>query len=45
MMEYCYFYEYKGRGYLFYNGNGFGKTGIGYAVLADISPDLANEAR
>lgn len=33
MMEYCYVFEYDGRKYLFYNGNGFGKTGIGYAVL------------
>ncbi len=33
MMEYCYVFEYEDRTYLFYNGNGFGKTGIGYAVL------------
>lgn len=33
MMEYCYVYKYEDRTYLFYNGNGFGKTGIGYAVL------------
>lgn len=32
MMEYCYVYRYQDRRYLFYNGNGFGKTGIGYAV-------------
>jgi hypothetical protein len=32
MMEYCYVYRYQDRSYLFYNGNGFGKTGIGYAV-------------
>ena len=37
MMEYCYYYRYEDRSYLFYNGNGFGKTGIGYAVL-DIPP-------
>jgi len=35
MMEYCYRYNYRDRSYLFYNGNGFGKTGIGYAVLPD----------
>jgi hypothetical protein len=35
MMEYCYFHRYDGRSYLFYNGNGFGKTGFGYAVLDD----------
>lgn len=33
MMEYCYFYRHQDRSYLFYNGNGFGRTGIGYAVL------------
>lgn len=33
MMEYCYFFRYHNQSYLFYNGNGFGKTGIGYAVL------------
>lgn len=33
MMEYPYVYEHKGRKYLLYNGNGFGETGIGYAVL------------
>jgi hypothetical protein len=32
MMEYCYMYRYQDRSYLFYNGNGFGKTGIGYAI-------------
>jgi hypothetical protein len=26
-------YEHKGRKYLFYNGNGFGKSGFGYTVL------------
>jgi len=36
MMEYCYHYDYGDRSYLFYNGNGFGKTGIGYAVLREL---------
>jgi len=31
MIEYCYLY-YNTRKYLFYNGNGFGKTGFGYAI-------------
>lgn len=35
MMEYPYVYEHKGRKYLLYNGNGFGETGIGYAVLKE----------
>ncbi len=33
MMEYCCRYEHDGRKYLFYNGNGFGRSGLGYAVL------------
>jgi len=32
MLTYPYVLSYKDRKYLFYNGNGFGKTGIGYAV-------------
>ena len=32
MMEYCHVYRHEGLNYLFYNGNGFGRTGIGYAV-------------
>lgn len=33
MMEYPYVYEHKGRKYMLYNGNGFGETGFGYAIL------------
>lgn len=33
MMAYPYVYEHKGKKYMLYNGNGFGKTGFGYAVL------------
>jgi hypothetical protein len=33
MMEYASSYEYKGKRYLLYNGNGFGEAGIGYAIL------------
>jgi len=33
MMEYPYVYEHKGRKYMIYNGNGFGETGFGYAIL------------
>jgi hypothetical protein len=32
MMEYCSVYKHNGRKYLFYNGNGFGKSGFGYAI-------------
>lgn len=35
MIEYCFLCEHHGRKYLFYNGNGFGKSGFGYAVLAE----------
>lgn len=35
MMEYPYVYEHGGRKYLLYNGNGFGETGFGYAVLEE----------
>jgi len=33
MIEYCYVLKHSGRTYLFYNGNGFGQSGIGYATL------------
>lgn len=35
MMEYCFVYEHKGAKYMLYNGNGFGKTGFGYAALEE----------
>jgi hypothetical protein len=35
MIEYCCRYEYGGQKYLFYNGNGFGRSGLGYAVLSE----------
>lgn len=35
MMEYPYVYEHCGRKYLLYNGNGFGETGFGHAVLEE----------
>lgn len=33
MIEYPYVYEHRGRKYMLYNGNGFGKSGFGYAIL------------
>lgn len=33
MMEYPFVYEHRGRKFMLYNGNGFGETGFGYAVL------------
>jgi hypothetical protein len=33
MIEYPAVYEHRGRKHLLYNGNGFGETGIGHAVL------------
>jgi hypothetical protein len=35
MMEYPCVYEHGGAKFLLYNGNGFGATGIGYAVSSD----------
>ncbi len=35
MMNYAHYFEYNNNKYLFYNGNGFGKTGFGYAVWED----------
>ena len=34
MIEYPYVFLHEGRRYMLYNGNGFGRTGIGLAVLA-----------
>jgi predicted GH43/DUF377 family glycosyl hydrolase len=34
MIAYPYVYEHEGRKYMIYNGNGFGKSGFGYAVLS-----------
>lgn len=33
MIAYPYIYEYKEKKYMLYNGNSFGKSGFGYAVL------------
>lgn len=33
MIEYPFVFNYKDVRYMFYNGNGFGKSGIGYAIL------------
>ena len=33
MIEYCHYHTHGQNTYLFYNGNGFGQSGIGYAVL------------
>lgn len=35
MMEYPYVYEHAGGKHLLYNGNGFGESGFGYAVLEE----------
>jgi predicted GH43/DUF377 family glycosyl hydrolase len=35
MMEYPYVYEHAGKKHLLYNGNGFGESGFGYAVLEE----------
>lgn len=33
MIEYAFVFTHKGTKYMFYNGNGYGKNGIGYAVM------------
>ena len=33
IIEYPHVFDHKGSQYMFYNGNGFGKTGFGLAVL------------
>lgn len=35
MIEYASIFKYKNKKYMFYNGNGFGRSGFGYAVLKD----------
>jgi hypothetical protein len=35
MIEYCHIIEFNGKKHMFYNGNGFGQTGIGYAILEE----------
>jgi hypothetical protein len=34
MIEYPFVFDHQGRRYLLYNGNDYGKTGVGLAVLA-----------
>ena len=36
MMAYPYVFEHGGDRYMLYNGNGYGKTGIGLAVLSQV---------
>ena len=35
MIAYPYIYKHKGKTYMFYNGNGFGASGFGYAILQE----------
>ena len=37
MIEYPVVFDVAGRHYMLYNGNGFGRTGMGLAVLAESS--------
>lgn len=34
MVEYPHIFEFENQIYMFYNGNGFGETGFGYAILS-----------
>lgn len=33
MIEYPFVFDHKGRRYMLYNGNGYGRTGVGLAIL------------
>ena len=33
MIEYAFVFVHKGKRYMLYNGNGYGKTGLGYAIM------------
>ena len=33
MIEYSHVFRYNGKTFMFYNGNGFGRSGFGYAIL------------
>ena len=35
MIEYAFVFEHKGRKYMLYNGNDYGKMGIGYAIMEE----------
>ena len=35
MIEYPFVFEHEGKKYMLYNGNGYGKTGFGYAILEE----------
>jgi hypothetical protein len=35
MQEYAYVVNHRGKKYMFYNGDGYGETGLGYALLAE----------
>lgn len=35
MVTYAHVYEHEGSKYMIYNGNGFGKSGFGYAILEE----------
>ena len=34
MIEYAHVFAHKGEQYMLYNGDGYGKTGVGLAILA-----------
>lgn len=36
MIANCTIYKHKGKTYMLYNGNGFGKSGFGYAILDEV---------
>jgi hypothetical protein len=45
MVEYACVFDHDGRRHMLYNGNGFGRTGIGHAILVENSGEPASPAR
>ncbi|MFX0196403.1 MAG: hypothetical protein ACFFCW_09800 [Candidatus Hodarchaeota archaeon] len=43
MVTYPNLYEHKGKTYMLYNGNGFGRSGFGYAVMSEMSRKCNSE--
>jgi hypothetical protein len=45
MLAYPSILDHGGRRYLLYNGNGYGRTGVGYAVAETVDPSAIGELR
>ncbi|MEJ7745173.1 MAG: hypothetical protein WKF61_00140 [Luteimonas sp.] len=45
MVCYPFVFDHAGRRYMLYNGNGYGRTGFGVAVLEESNPSMTNKVR